>query len=550
MVGVVLFQGIVSTITAVFIIWRATTASLEDQLDRSGRLVERYFTEAAENLSVKAELLAGHQVLLDDLLHRRRDSLSHELTLFLAPLDVDAALIADADLVTVATGGSRELVGAATKANLLLSYNTGGRIVFIPSGNKLHMWSLYPIHRGSGTLGILAVGINCDKVFLSRIEEFSNASLILSYRKATMIEGHMSDSVFLEYARRAYAEPGQAESGLIESLSYRMLRFERFKDLTAVYFLDNAEAGVLIFQYTASAVLILLLILGAAIGTAFWLYRISFHKPFLKFQEAVRTIAAGDLSFRAQRVPRDEFGDLEREFEVMTANLKKLEGELQLSSRMAAVGEMVAGVAHQIRNPLGVMKVSTDLLRDYFSAERDPEGNYRHLVEMVGDEIDSLSVLISHFLDFTRPLHIDKEDIDIGKLVRHTIDMVPPEKRRGLEVRVQIEDEPLVRSVDAPLVQQVLVNLIINALEASSPGQTVEVNAAPQGDRGLVLTVRDQGGGIAEADQDNLFHPFFTTKQDGTGLGLSIVHRIVEGLGGTIEFATNPGEETLFTVRL
>lgn len=550
LVGVVLAQGLISMATALFIIWRASSVSLDDQMARTGHLVERYFNEAAETLAVKAELLAGHQLLIEDVRKRNVAALGQELTLLLAPLDIDAAVIADAGLKTVTTVGNRDLLGAANRANLLLSYNAAGRILFIPSGNRLFMWSLYPMRRGENVVGVLAVGINCDRAFVSRIEAFSNASLILSYRKSTMIGGHLTDADFLEYVRRAYSDPGLSEGGRIGSLSYRQHRFDSFKDLTAVYFLDNGPTEELIFQYLVSAAILLLVLLGVAVATAVWLYRLSFLKPFLSFQKAVRTIASGDLSFRAGNPGGDEFGELEREFEVMTSNLKKLEQELQLSSRMAAVGEMVAGVAHQIRNPLGVMKMSTDMLADFLTEEKDPSGRYRNLIAMMGDEIESLSGLIAHFLDFTRPLHVQREPTDVGKLIAHTVAMVPPEKKRGVALEACIEGDPLVRLLDGPLVQQILINLIVNALEASSPGQTVTVRAEAAQETGLVLTVADQGKGIAEVDQKNLFHPFFTTKPDGTGLGLSIVHRVVEGLGGTIEFHSDPLTGTVFTVRL
>jgi len=275
------------------------------------------------------------------------------------------------------------------------------------------------------------------------------------------------------------------------------------------------------------------------------LYRLSFQKPFASFQQAIRSISHGELSFRARDPGGDEFSELEREFETMTVNLKKLEERLQITSRMAAVGEMVAGVAHQIRNPLGIMKVSAGILGEAFSAENDPAGKYRKLVGMISGEIDTLSEVISRFLDFTRPLQVRPEPVEVAPFLAHAIELLGAYPAAAVAIEMDCPSG-LVASFDRSLIQQVVGNLLMNAIDASQPGQAVRIVARRLDSGKLDLRVSDQGGGMSEAVRSQVFHPFFTTKNSGTGLGLSIVHRIVEAHGGSVELQTAIGQGSSF----
>jgi signal transduction histidine kinase len=244
----------------------------------------------------------------------------------------------------------------------------------------------------------------------------------------------------------------------------------------------------------------------------------------------------------------------------MTRNLSKLEGELQISSRMAAVGEMVAGVAHQIRNPLAIMKVSAEMIKDAATAPKGAKkprdgGNIPLLVDMIVSEIDSLGAVVSKFLDFTKPLRVKSEEVLVSDFLARAVSLLPLAQYPGRSVRVETASGAERAAFDRRLMEQAVCNLAANALHASPEGGEVLIRAercpAAEGAPGSFrIIVRDRGAGMSDEVRSQLFHPFFTTKSEGTGLGLSIVHRIVEEHGGYIEVKTELGVGTEFAIVL
>jgi signal transduction histidine kinase len=168
---------------------------------------------------------------------------------------------------------------------------------------------------------------------------------------------------------------------------------------------------------------------------------------------------------------------------------------------------------------------------------------------MIVNEADALGAVVSNFLDFARPYTVRKDSCRVEDLLRRVVAMLPLASFPGTELHCDFaEDLPAV-PLDRNLLEQVFRNLLINALEASYPGQPVYLGA--HRDNGhVVVQVRDSGLGMDEATQKKIFNPFFTTKSDGTGLGLSIVHRIVESHGSRIEVESSPGSGTTFRIHL
>ena len=222
---------------------------------------------------------------------------------------------------------------------------------------------------------------------------------------------------------------------------------------------------------------------------------------------------------------------------------KELEQKLALSSRMAAVGEMVAGVAHQLRNPLAVMKMSFELLQERLNCvsgpEQDPET--KKLLQVVLSELNTLGKVVSNFLDFTRPFYVHKQEMNIHTFLIEVCSSFNQEKDR-IPNRIMIGTGVGAYSFDPVLIGQALRNLIQNAIDVSLDGE-VYLRAYHEGDA-LVLEVEDHGPGIPEAVMHRIFEPFFTTKTHGTGLGLSIVHRIMDTHGKKFEIQTKAGEGT------
>ncbi|HJK90923.1 MAG TPA: ATP-binding protein, partial [Polyangiaceae bacterium LLY-WYZ-15_(1-7)] len=234
---------------------------------------------------------------------------------------------------------------------------------------------------------------------------------------------------------------------------------------------------------------------------------------------------------------------------------------LKERDRLAALGEMAAGLAHEIRNPLGAIKASAQYLTEE-QADGEAEGERERgegddeFLHIIVEEVDRLNRVVSSFLDYARPATGDPAPTDLNRAVERTLQLLRPEcMAAGTALEVALEPElPPVR-VDVEQLRQVLINLVQNALQAmEGSGGEIRVETASVERAGgppwLELRVRDDGPGIPEDVLSHLFVPFVTTKQRGTGLGLAISQRIVAAAGGRIVVRTRVGEGTTFVVRL
>lgn len=229
------------------------------------------------------------------------------------------------------------------------------------------------------------------------------------------------------------------------------------------------------------------------------------------------------------------------------SRIKALEEEMQQTRTMAALGEMSATVAHEIRNPLGAMGMWAALLeRDL--GDEDPR---RTTLGKITEGLSRLNKIVSNLLVFTRPVKAEFRKVDIGDTVEEIIDFVKIEIERldqDVAVAVKRSDTPLMALADPEKMGQVVLNLCLNALQAMPKGGaiTVEISTAP-GDY-VVIVIQDTGVGIGVDDLDKIFDPFYTTKENGTGLGLAIVKKYVEFHAGYIDIASVAGKGTTVKV--
>ncbi|MFW6180972.1 MAG: ATP-binding cassette domain-containing protein [Spirochaetota bacterium] len=235
------------------------------------------------------------------------------------------------------------------------------------------------------------------------------------------------------------------------------------------------------------------------------------------------------------------------ELNTADTDLRQLE-KLLISSRLAAVREMAAAVAHQIRNPLGILRVSMEMLRDDFQAASNQD-NYLRIIETVLDEVNALGLVVSNFLSFARQPALNRKTCAVKELVYGSLGCLPLDHFPGVRIHTAIEDGVPSLYIDKSLMEQAIANLVINALQASPTGGTVDITCRQQ-DGKLCIEVRDEGPGMDEETVRKIFNPFFTTKPSGTGLGLSIVHKILEQHNGSIEVHSVQGEGTTFRLFL
>ena len=225
----------------------------------------------------------------------------------------------------------------------------------------------------------------------------------------------------------------------------------------------------------------------------------------------------------------------------------RLKEKLEQSEKLAAVGQMVATIAHEIRNPLGIIRSSAEMLE---KKEHPEPARMKRLAGVIVEEATRLSAILTDFLDFARPRSPQMNSIEVGGVISR--------------VRQNLEQEMIARQItwseedgegravvlgDSDLLYQAFLNLAMNAFEAMDEGGTLTIRVSPEKNR-IRIDVADDGHGIKEENVQKIFTPFFTTHEMGTGLGLSVVHNLIEAHGGEITVESEEGLGTVFSVYL
>ncbi len=239
--------------------------------------------------------------------------------------------------------------------------------------------------------------------------------------------------------------------------------------------------------------------------------------------------------------------------------VKEMEREVKKREKMAMIGEVAAGMAHEIRNPLASLSGSMQILKEELSLQ----GDNAYLMEIALREMDRLNTTITEFLTYAKPNPPQKKSMDVNDLLLDTINLLKnSDLYRSSNIRTQNEfkEERLMLSIDPHQMSQVFWNLSMNAVQAMPDGGELTISSRMIGVKGFDLVsksrewaeiiFRDTGQGIHEGILEKIFVPFFTTKENGSGLGLSIVHRIIEEHEGRIYVKSKPGKGTQFTIYL
>ncbi|HIE95914.1 MAG: AAA family ATPase [Fuerstiella sp.] len=232
-----------------------------------------------------------------------------------------------------------------------------------------------------------------------------------------------------------------------------------------------------------------------------------------------------------------------RETELAEAKLADLSQQLVHQTRLATIGQMTASIAHEIRNPLGAVRNAAYLMKRKLPAET---AHLLQYLKIIDQEVNTANVVIRDMLEMARSKEPVRASIDLSLLVREVFDHVANGSRR---LELVSNPDPFLLDADFGQLRQVINNLVTNAVQATGDNGVVTVELQRKGRQSLI-TVRDNGCGIAAKDRDRLFEPLFTTKAKGTGLGLSICRQIIERHGGTIELRDHEGSGAQFCVRL
>ncbi len=297
--------------------------------------------------------------------------------------------------------------------------------------------------------------------------------------------------------------------------------------------------------------LIAMVVSGATIAV---INRLLLH-PLSRIRKGTEVIGRGDLEYRIPVTSNDEIGELAQTFNQMSRQLKESFESIQRSQekmfqaeRLSSLGQLAAGLAHELKNPLTSIKMIFQAILD---GPSHPEMT-REDAELILREVKKLDTILTQFLTFAKPPRLQLQPFDLSRTVDEVLSLMKTALDQDrVEVSIEIPASLPQITGDHEKMKQVLINLLLNSIQAMPEGGRVRISAQEAFEnhrKEVLLRVEDSGKGIPEKDRERVFDPFFTTKQGGTGLGLSIVYSIVKEHRGRIDLQSQPGEGTAFTI--
>jgi len=227
--------------------------------------------------------------------------------------------------------------------------------------------------------------------------------------------------------------------------------------------------------------------------------------------------------------------------------VRRLQDEIRRKEKLAAIGGLAAGVAHEIRNPLSSIKG----IASYYKSKFEDGSEDKEMAVVMIEEVDRLSRVISELLEFARPTKLNRKLSDINEILKHSTRLVEQEAAaKKIDIQLNLTSDPVKADVDPDRLTQCFLNLFLNALQAMESGGRLTVSSSTGVNGNIAIDIKDNGSGISAEDLSKIFDPYFTTKPKGTGLGLAIAHKIIEAHRGQIKVRSTIGQGTVFSIIL
>ncbi|MDW8325924.1 MAG: ATP-binding protein [Anaerolineales bacterium] len=552
----------------------------EEQLNRLRRLV---FTVGVAEAILREDIAELEQRLLGTVINDRVDLLTvvnregRELRSFIALPDGTNAPSMGADL------SREELVSRvlAGQVDRLGDKYAGIRAL----GNGLYLITSAPVKTSDDEIiGVMLIGTRLERI-LTEVKAQGLAEIVLLTNDGSDIIGMTlpdavrgRDQLLLTTAEAANLNPSRLDTLTLDLRGYEALyapliiRRERVGILAVllpndyVVATETASRGTFIVLFA----LITLVLVLAGIG----LYQ-NIVRPLMRLRDVSQAIAGGDLEQRSNIARRDEIGELARAFDDMAArlrertaearrlyeetvernqqlqdiNLRLQSAQLQLiqSEKLAAVGQLTAGIVHDVKNPLAVIRGLAEILQE----EPGLSNFVREQLTNIRDNASRANAIVNDLLTFARQSTPEFAERDLRETVQAALRLTEYLVRKGrVRASLELPAEPVKLFYDAQQIEQVLINLIQNAVQAMPNGGQLVISLSAT-DGLVTLSVRDTGVGIPPENLRRIFDPFFTTKgADGTGLGLSVSYGIIARHHGRIEVESTVGQGTIFIITL
>jgi signal transduction histidine kinase len=232
--------------------------------------------------------------------------------------------------------------------------------------------------------------------------------------------------------------------------------------------------------------------------------------------------------------------------------MEEMGKRLQQAEKLSALGQLAAGVAHEIRNPLNAISMASQRIRREYSPEgEEKKKGFQHITGIIRDEIKRLNRIVEEFVIFSRSRRLEFSNQSITTVLERMASLIREEADlKGIAIKTVWRNDPLVIPMDVDKLRQAFYNLLKNAMEAISGKGTITISATPNGKGMVSIRISDTGCGLTSGEMDHIFDPEYTTKEKGLGLGLALAHEIIRGHGGEIHVESAVGSGTTFDVLL
>ncbi|HSD65319.1 MAG TPA: ATP-binding protein [Vicinamibacteria bacterium] len=538
--------AVLPTVLSLGLVTGRLTQEAEAELSRSlaeaARLVEQYHRTRLELAAERASLVAD--------LPKLKAAVAEADPRTAEPIARDYRDRVRSDVLVLTDPGGRTLVSLGADA----ASWTGDPAAFREVGGRLLETVEAPILLDLGgeapnPLGHLTLGFALDDGFAERLRGLTGAHVAIARGgrvfASTLPRRHDAAVLAAAGGQGTTALDLAGESHVARRVPLRAGEGSPF----VVVLRSRAEA--LRPLHTLRAALVVAALAAVGVGLlASWALARTVTRPLAALTDAMKEIAAtGDLARRIGpgRPWDDEDARLvARTFDALTDSIARFQREAALRDRLSALGRLSTVIAHEVRNPLMIIKGSLRTLQ-----REGASGEVRESAVDIDRQVARLDRIVGDVLDFARPLRVEPAPVDVAALVRDAAVL-----DGGEELPVRLALEPGVGAIvtDGERLRGVLANLVENARDgvraAGRAGDGIEIGGRRVEPGRLLLWVEDRGAGVAPADLPHVFEPYFTTKRTGTGLGLAIARKVVEALGGTIRMKSREGEGTRVEIDL
>jgi two-component system NtrC family sensor kinase len=440
----------------------------------------------------------------------------------------------------------------------------------IESGARLYDLVAVPIREGAEVVGVMGVGVETGAAAAQEIKQLTHSEVLFVVNHtlaATSLKAPGEYPRLIHRFEQLSSTPGAPFEEVLDHEHFlgKAWTFGAPGSGSGFLLLSSYETSRQVLHYTQA------MLLGVGVGGILasscivWLLVRKITQPLRQLRDNAEAVGRGDFSRRVEVASQDECGDLASAFNQMTDNLRASHADLEKtvetlkttqhqlieSEKLAGIGEFVAGVAHELNNPLTSVMGFAELLQQAEMAE--PQ---RRLLDMIAKSAKRCTRIVQSLLSFARRHAPERKIVSVNEIVESAIEILQYQMRTSnIEVITQLDARLPATNIDPHQMQQVFLNIINNARQAMEgekhKGGSLRVTTLTAGERVRII-FEDTGPGIPEENVKKVFNPFFTTKEvgKGTGLGLSLCYGIVTEHGGTINVQSKPGMGATFTIEL